>query len=161
MGTFFIDRFEWGEVCICTLCAVKYKGGVSNGMWDAKSDVMRKSKNAVKQQQWGQPRRQAKRGCDGVGYSAAINPAEQWTPNGSNSQRGGLYRVKRRLHERSCRRVLPCAERETDEKQRLFSRNRTENARARVGARYVKASGKQFYQKSDGREKEYRGDRHS
>lgn len=102
-GDVFIDRFEWGEVCICTLCAVKYKGGVSNGMWDAKSDVMRKSKNAVKQRQWGQPRRQAKRGCDGVGYSAAMNPAEQWTPNGSNSQRGGLYRVKRRLHERSCR----------------------------------------------------------
>ncbi len=58
-------------------------------------------------------------------------------------------------------RVLPNAERETDEKQSLFSRNRTENARARVGARYVKASGKQFYQKSDGREKEYRGDRHT
>ena len=57
-------------------------------------------------------------------------------------------------------RVLPCAERETGEKQD-FLRNRTENARARVGARYVKASGKQFYQKSDGREKEYRGDRHS
>ena len=109
MGMFFIDRFELGEACICTLCAVKYKGGVSNGMWDAKSDVVRKSKNAVKQRQWGQPRRQAKRGCDGVGYSAAMNPAEQWTPNGSNSQRGGLYRVKRRLHERSCRRVLPNA----------------------------------------------------
>ena len=31
----------------------------------------------------------------------------------------------------------------------------------RVDTRYVKASGKQFYQKSDGREKEYRGDRHS
>ena len=90
-----------------------------------------------------------------------MNPAEQWTSNGSNSQRGGLYRVKRRLHERSCRRVLPNAEREPDEKQSLFSRNRTENARARVGARYVKASGKQFYQKSDGREKEYRCDRHS
>ena len=90
----------------------------------------------------------------------AMNPAEQWTPNGSNSQRGGLYRVKRRLHERSCRRVLPCAERETDEKQD-FLRNRTENARARVGARYVKASGKQFYQKSDGREKEYHCDRHT
>lgn len=30
-----------------------------------------------------------------------MNLAEQWTPNGSNSQRGGLYRVKRRLHERS------------------------------------------------------------
>lgn len=57
-------------------------------------------------------------------------------------------------------RVLPNAERETDEKQD-FLRNRTENARARVGSRYVKASGKQFYQKSDGREKEYRGDRHS
>ena len=96
----------------------------------------------------------------GVGYSAAMNPAEQWTPNGSNRQRGGLYRVKRRLHERSCRRVLPCAERETDEKQD-FLRNRTENARARVGARYIIASGKQFYQKSDGREKEYRGDRHT
>ena len=39
----FINRFEWGEVCICTLCAVKYKGGVSNGMWDAKSDVVRKT----------------------------------------------------------------------------------------------------------------------
>ena len=37
----------------------------------------------------------------GVGYSAAMNLAEQWTPNGSNSQRCGLYRVKRRLHERS------------------------------------------------------------
>ena len=86
----------------------------------------------------------AKRGCDGVGYSAAMNPAEQWTPNGSNSQRGGLYRVKRSLHERSCRWVLPNAERETDEKKD-FLRNRTENARARVGARYVKASGKQFY----------------
>lgn len=34
MGMFFIDRFELGEACICTLCAVKYKGGVSNGMWD-------------------------------------------------------------------------------------------------------------------------------
>ena len=68
---------------------------------------------------------------------------------------------KRRLHERSCRRVLPNAERKTDEKQSLFSRNLTENARARVCARYVKASGKQFYQKSDGREKEYRCDRHT
>ena len=58
-------------------------------------------------------------------------------------------------------RVLPNAERETGEKQSLFSRNRTENARARVGARYVKASGKQFYQKSDGRDKEYCGDRHT
>ena len=66
----FIDRFEWGEVCICTLCAMKYEGGVSNGMWDAKSDVVRKSKNAVKQRQWGQPRRQAKRGCDGGGIYA-------------------------------------------------------------------------------------------
>ena len=35
MGMLYIDRFEWGEVCICTLCAVKYEGGVSNGMWDA------------------------------------------------------------------------------------------------------------------------------
>lgn len=101
MGTFFIDRFEWCEVCICTLCAVKYEGGVSNGMWDAKSDVVRKSKNAVKQRRCGRPMRQAKRGCAGVGYSAAMNLAEQWTPNGSNNQRGGLYRVKRRLHERS------------------------------------------------------------
>ena len=53
MGIFFIDRFEWGEVCICTLCAVKYKGGVSNGMWDAKSDVVRKSKNAAKRRRCG------------------------------------------------------------------------------------------------------------
>ena len=160
MGMFFIDRFELGEVCICTLCAVKYKGGVSNGMWNAKSDVVRKSKNAVKQRQWGQPRRQAKRGCDGVGYSAAMNPAEQWTPNGSNSQRGGLYRVKRRLHERSSPGAAERGE-GNGRKTELFLRNRTENERARVGARYVKASGKQFYQKGDGREKEYRGDRHS
>ena len=57
-------------------------------------------------------------------------------------------------------RVLPNAERETGEKQD-FLRSRTGTERARVGARYVKASGKQFYQKSDGREKEYRGDRHT
>lgn len=40
----FIDRFEWGEVCICTLCAMKYEGGVSNGMWDAKSDGVHKTR---------------------------------------------------------------------------------------------------------------------
>lgn len=149
-----------GEVCICTLCAVKYKGGVSNGMWNAKSDGVHKTRTP--QDDGDADDQGGRRNGDmaGVEYSAAMNMAEQWTPNGSNSQRGGLYRVKRRLHKRSCRRVLPNAERETDEKQD-FLRNRTENARARVGARYVKASGKQFYQKSDGREKEYRGDRHS
>ena len=68
MGMFFIDRFEWGEVCICTLCAMKHEGGVSNGSRNAKSDGVHKNENAVKQRQWGQPRRQAKRGCDGVGY---------------------------------------------------------------------------------------------
>lgn len=44
MGMLFIDRFEWYGVCICTLCAVKYKGGVSNGMWDAKSDGVHKTR---------------------------------------------------------------------------------------------------------------------
>ena len=53
MGTFFIDRFEWGEVCICTLCAMKHEGGVSNGSRNAKSDVVRKSKNAAKRRRCG------------------------------------------------------------------------------------------------------------
>ena len=48
MGTFFIDRFELGEVCICTLCAVKYEGGVSNGMWNAKADGVHKNENAAR-----------------------------------------------------------------------------------------------------------------
>ena len=109
MGMFFIDRFELSEVCICTLCAVKYKGCVSNGMWNAKLDGVHKTRTP---QTYGDADDQCDRrngDVTGVGYSAAMNPAEQWTPNGSNSQRGGLYRVKRRLHERSCRRVLPNA----------------------------------------------------
>ena len=33
-----------GGGCICTICAVKYEGGVSNGMWDAKSDGVHKTR---------------------------------------------------------------------------------------------------------------------
>ena len=52
-GDIFIDRFEWGEVCICTLCAVKYKGGVSNGSRNAKSDWVHKNENAAKRRRCG------------------------------------------------------------------------------------------------------------
>ena len=44
MGMFFIDRFEWCEACIYPLCAVKHKGGVSNGMWNAKPDGVHKTR---------------------------------------------------------------------------------------------------------------------
>lgn len=97
----FIDRFELGEVCICTLCAVKYKGGVSNGIWNAKSDGVHKTRTP--QDDGDADDQGGRRNGDVTGWDicAAMNPAEQWTPNGSNSQRCGLYRVKRRLHERS------------------------------------------------------------
>ena len=52
-GDVFIDRFEWGEVCICTLCAMKYEGGVSNGSRNAKSDGVRKNENAAKRRRCG------------------------------------------------------------------------------------------------------------
>ena len=52
-GDVFIDRFEWVEVCICTLCAVKYKGGVSNGSRNAKSDGVHKNENAAKRRRCG------------------------------------------------------------------------------------------------------------
>ena len=52
-GDVFIDRFEWGEVCICTLCAMKHEGGVSNGMWNAKSDGVHKNENAAKRRRCG------------------------------------------------------------------------------------------------------------
>ena len=90
----FIDRFEWGEVCICTLCAVKYKGGVSNGMWDAKSDVVHKTRTP---QTYGDADDQCDRrngDVTGVGYSAAMNPTEQWTPNGSNRNAAGCIALK-------------------------------------------------------------------
>ena len=130
-GDIFIDRFEWGEVCICTLCAVKYKGGASNGSRNAKSDVVRKRESAVNRRRCEDQGGRRNGDVTGVGYSAAMNLAEQWTPNGSNRQRGGLYRVKWRLHERSCRRVLPNAERETDEKQSFFAQPDGKRAGAR------------------------------
>ena len=72
MGTFFIDRFEWGEVCICTLCAVKYKGGVSNGMWDAKSDVVRKRESAVNRRRCED--QGGRRNGDGAGQGIYMRP---------------------------------------------------------------------------------------
>lgn len=52
-GDVFIDRFEWGDVCICTLCAMKYEGGVSSGSRNAKSDGVHKNENAAKRRRCG------------------------------------------------------------------------------------------------------------
>lgn len=49
----FIDGFECGGVCICTLCAMKYEGGVSNGSRNAKSDGVHKNENAAKRRRCG------------------------------------------------------------------------------------------------------------
>ena len=52
-GDIFIDRFEWVEACRCTPCAMKYKGGASNGSRNAKSDVVRKRESAVNRRRCG------------------------------------------------------------------------------------------------------------
>ena len=80
---------------------MKYKGGVSNGMWNVKSDWVHKTRTP--QDDGDADDQGGGRNGDVTGWDicVAMNPTEQWTPNGSNSQRGGLYRVKRRLHERS------------------------------------------------------------
>lgn len=71
-GDIFIDRFEWGEVCICTLCAVKYKGGVSNGSRNAKSDGVHKNENAAKRRRCED--QGGRRNRDGAGQGIYMRP---------------------------------------------------------------------------------------
>lgn len=55
MGRVLIGGVECGRFCMFNVGAMKHNGGASNGMWDAKSDVVRKSENAVKQRRCGNP----------------------------------------------------------------------------------------------------------